>query len=442
MRIVYFINAVRFLVFLTSILALACHVTQCLLLSLYQEKAQIPSWISAGHWQYLSWYIALSISTVSGAAVCVHACCCKKAHILRGDKFLGILNVLPLLTSLITDVFVGGPEPWTAGTVKFDRPHTSLFQSCTVLDSHTDSYYPLLYQRCVMSDGTWLLAAFACMFWILLACLAVWAKPAVKPSMVAVAPAKEPKWGRYIPEPPPSLRSSSLPIVPVPPPHLRHGSLHYNPYQPRSDVSFDSQTTSSFGKRASTQYYDTGPELPYHHNYSSNNYPQLSLLPMVPRMDKIELFDSMAATNAMTVEMPPPPPPHRQQDYFYSTSPPMLPLSTPSHISTTYNQGWDYDHSNNLSPLSPAPQAMLGPHNPSDTLTQSSFGYSSSSTTAAYNTSSSRDYYPIEHRYSSGSLMPDFSISPPVADERRRPSVVTVESLSLQKPQQYDVYRS
>ena len=100
--------------------------------------------------QYLSWYISLSVSTISGAFACVWACCYKRGYRQRGDRYLGILNVLPLITSLVTDVFVGGPEPWTAGTVSFDRPHTNLFQSCAVFDSQSmDQQHPLLYQRFV-----------------------------------------------------------------------------------------------------------------------------------------------------------------------------------------------------------------------------------------------------------------------------------------------------
>ena len=161
----------------------------------------------------------------------------------------------------------------------------------------------------------------------MLACFTVWAKnPAIiKPNSVAVAPAKEPKWGRYIPEPPPSLRSSTFPIVPPPP---RHGSIvsHQNPYyQSQSDVSFDSQASSSdyyydggSEKRLSYNYNDstysptstTGYSSPYntynnhytnsyststspYYNSSDNNYPQLtSMLPTLLQMDRTELFNN------------------------------------------------------------------------------------------------------------------------------------------------------
>ncbi|KAI9254625.1 hypothetical protein BDA99DRAFT_607320 [Phascolomyces articulosus] len=508
-------------------------------------RANISSWVSAGHWQYLSWYIALSISTISGAFVCVHASCCKRIPTFRGDRYLGILNVLPLLTSLVTDVFVGGPEPWTAGTVKFDRPHTSFFQSCIILDSQSvDPQYPLLYQRCVLSDGTWLGAAVACVLWIMLACLTMWIKnpSMIKSNSVAVAPAKEPKWGRYIPEPPPSLRSSSLPIVPLPP---RHGSIisHQNPYyQPRSDVSFDSQTSSSDyycggtgSKRYSSNYYDspyspTTPDYssPYHYSnhytssystptspyYNSsnnnNNFPQLSMLPMVPRMDKIDLFDNSTPsinyntttdTNTKTLS-------NRFSGLFSSSTPytptspttqlPLMqPLSPPSHFapSSLYQPqqqdkriSWGFSdyHYNDpttptsnipppplssslmspISPLSPVTPgtptplsaSMLGPHYSSNqqrpvstqyhrhsVASESSFGYSSSSNNNPPSTTvaSSKDYYPVGSVHNNNSRSSPPPLAPELDDvERRRPSVITVDSVSVQKPQQYDMHRS
>ncbi|KAG2220355.1 hypothetical protein INT45_010741, partial [Circinella minor] len=296
---------------------------------------KIPTWTSAGHWQltfllhhsmqYLLWYIGLSISTISGVFVCVNAGCCKRGYKQQGDRYLGILNALPLIISLVTDLFVDGPEPWTAGTVSFDRPHTKLFQSCVVLDSQSvDQQYPLLYQRCLLSDGTWFGAVVACVLWIMLACLVIWAKKSdIKSNSVSVAPAKEPKWGRYIPEPPPSLRSCTLPIVPPPP---RNGSIvsHQNPYyQPRSDVSFDSQPSSTDyyysagnGNQLSSNYNEsnysptttTDYSSPYnnyinshststspYYNSSSMNYSQLApMLPMVPQIDRIDLFDNTA----------------------------------------------------------------------------------------------------------------------------------------------------
>ncbi|KAI7851557.1 hypothetical protein BDC45DRAFT_538312 [Circinella umbellata] len=325
MRIVHLINTVRFLVLTVSLIAFICHIIQCILLSEYQSKTKIPTWTSAGHWQYFLWYIGLSISTISGVFVCTNAGCCKRGYRQQSDRYLGILNALPLLISLLTDIFVGGPEPWTAGTVSFDRPHTKLFQSCVVLDSQSvDQQYPLLYQRCLLSDGTWLGAAVACVLWIMLACLVIWAKnPTIKSNSVSVAPAKEPKWGRYIPEPPPSLRSCTLPIVPPPPRNGSIGSQQNSYYQPRSDVSFDSQPSSSdyyysagnrnqfssnynespYSPTTTTDYsspynnytnsYST-PTSPYYNSSSSNHSQLTPMLPMVPQMDIIDLFDNTA----------------------------------------------------------------------------------------------------------------------------------------------------
>lgn len=108
----------------------------------------------------------------------------------------------------------------------------------------------------MLSDGTWLAAAVACLLWLLLACLAMSTRSSSS-AVVAIEPAKEPKWGRYIPERPASLQSVNLQIVPPPPPHhLRH-SVIYNTYVPRSDVSFDSQaSTATFDNKRSSWYYN------------------------------------------------------------------------------------------------------------------------------------------------------------------------------------------
>ncbi|KAI9496780.1 hypothetical protein BDB00DRAFT_869006 [Zychaea mexicana] len=378
----------------------------------------------------------------------------------------------------------------------------------------------------------------------------MWARPVVKSNSVAVAPAKEPKWGRYIPEPPPSLRSATLPVVPLPP---RHGSVvsHQNPYyDPQSDVSFDSQTSSTSyggggtgpGKRLSMNYYDGPPDLPYHYYNnasitSNNNYPQLTMLPMVPLMDRIDLFNTVNPSSNATTTHPTTTTTtdnHRYSDLFSYTatspqppaasqlsplmhhhqSPLSSPLFPPPHFTATSYQdkhtSWDYDHypppSHSMSPLSPSPlsPSPLSPITPVVPLhhhhhssspganmlmpqrhpshrysmasdTQSSVGYSSSSNTAYHTQTPSatvisggggRDIYPIDHPYNTSNsnssskrysppMMPEFSMSPPpftgatvigsggpVMDERRRPSVVTVDSISVQKPQQYDLHRS
>lgn len=161
----------------------------------------------------------------------------------------------------------------------------------------------------MLADGTWLAAAVACLLWLLLACLAMSTRSSSS-AIVAIEPAKEPKWGRYIPDRPASLQSVNLQIVPPPPPHhLRH-SVVYNTYVPRSDVSFDSQaSTATYDNKRSSWYYNDDyyytPSSPppasappfmssFDHRYpttpSYHKPPVVPLLPMVPQMDSIELF--------------------------------------------------------------------------------------------------------------------------------------------------------
>ncbi|CDH60143.1 predicted protein [Lichtheimia corymbifera JMRC:FSU:9682] len=288
-------------------------------------QAKIPSWMEAGHWQYLSWYIVLSLSTISGAAICAHAFCFKRSHIVRGDRFLSILNAIPLLISLLTAFFLEDPEPWAAGSVHFTRSSTGFLASCSVFDSNEQ---PLLYQRCMLADGTWLAAAVACLLWLLLACLAMSTRSSSS-AVVAIEPAKEPKWGRYIPERPASLQSVNLQIVPPPPPHhLRH-SVVYNTYVPRSDVSFDSQaSTATYDNKRSSWYYNDDyyytPSSPppasappfmssFDHRYpttpSYHKPPVVPLLPMVPQMDSIELFGATPPPAATASE--------KEYDHFH-----------------------------------------------------------------------------------------------------------------------------
>ncbi|KAI9321361.1 hypothetical protein BX666DRAFT_968658 [Dichotomocladium elegans] len=326
MRVVAILNALRVSVFITSLIAFICHIAQCALLDVFQQQTTLPSWTEAGHWQYLVWYIALSISMLSGALVCARACCCKRAHLVQGDRFLGFINFFTLLAAILAALITGSPEPWTAGYVKVSRPMWSFITSCSgdgtfsaagVAGSSVSTIKlesSFLYERCVLSDSTWLGAALALLCWVLLVCFAVLYRPA---SSVAADLFKEPKWGRYIPEPPPSLRSASIQIVPPPPPHhLRHSVLYNSYVQPQSIESFDSQsisTTLSYGKRASWQWYhdeysNTAGGYTYHHRYSpqqqhrqvpyyTHQPPIVPMLPMVPQMDHIDLFDSIPPTD-------------------------------------------------------------------------------------------------------------------------------------------------
>ncbi|KAI9261383.1 hypothetical protein BDA99DRAFT_537778 [Phascolomyces articulosus] len=89
----------------------------------------IPDWFKAGHWQYLLWYITLSVSVLSSTAICIHASCCRRGHILRGDKTLSMVNVFMLGVTILLITFLGGKEPWTNGIVEFKQPSMG-FMTC------------------------------------------------------------------------------------------------------------------------------------------------------------------------------------------------------------------------------------------------------------------------------------------------------------------------
>ncbi|KAI9020926.1 hypothetical protein CLU79DRAFT_888049 [Phycomyces nitens] len=167
-KIVRFVNLLRLSIFITSLVALGFHTSQCMLLSMYQEKANIPSWLESGHWQYLTWFIFLSFSFLSATAVCMHAFCCGRADIFRGDRTLGLTNSVPLLGMIMAATFVDSQEPWTNNTVVFKYPSRGFILYCYMLDAEHDMYYPLLYQRCLLLNGTYLAGGLLCLLWIIL----------------------------------------------------------------------------------------------------------------------------------------------------------------------------------------------------------------------------------------------------------------------------------
>ncbi|KAI8089867.1 uncharacterized protein BX664DRAFT_334114 [Halteromyces radiatus] len=81
---------------------------------------------------------------------------------------------------------------------------TDLITYCHQLDSPIiDHFHPLLYQRCLLSDATWISAGVICLVWIFLFLAALRTNPNDDDDGVTkqYMHAKEPHWGRYVPEP-------------------------------------------------------------------------------------------------------------------------------------------------------------------------------------------------------------------------------------------------
>jgi hypothetical protein len=91
--------------------------------------------------------MSLGFSIICALAICTHATCCNRAHILRGDKCLGIVNTVILLCAILAITFMGGQEPWTNGIVEFKEPSKGFITYCSLLDEDRDATYPLLFQR-------------------------------------------------------------------------------------------------------------------------------------------------------------------------------------------------------------------------------------------------------------------------------------------------------
>jgi hypothetical protein len=92
--------------------------------------------------------VTFGLSILSSLAICTHATCCKRGHILRGDKCLGIVNIVPLIGTIMANSFLSsGQEPWTNGIVEFKVPSKGFITYCNMLNEDTDASYPILLQR-------------------------------------------------------------------------------------------------------------------------------------------------------------------------------------------------------------------------------------------------------------------------------------------------------
>ncbi|KAI8048150.1 uncharacterized protein B0P05DRAFT_564697 [Gilbertella persicaria] len=177
------LNAVRYLTLSCSLVGLASHFAQCTLFSVYQSQTGVPSWFTAGHWQYLASYVAYGLSIASAFMICIHATCCKRGHIVRGDKLLGIANTIVLAGAVVINTFTDTQEPWTHGIVEFKVPAKGFITFCSLLDQEHDATYPLLFQRCLLFNCTYIFLVAVCALWILLVLISCSVRPKEKPLM-------------------------------------------------------------------------------------------------------------------------------------------------------------------------------------------------------------------------------------------------------------------
>ncbi|KAI7891895.1 uncharacterized protein EV154DRAFT_551213 [Mucor mucedo] len=210
MQIIWYIHTVRFLAFFISLITFVCHLAQCILLSSYQEQTGISDWITAGHWQYLLWFISLGLSLAGSFTLCLNAYYYNRPKRYLLDKCIGLLALLLLLTSIIIIVSMDSSEPWTNNNSS-PIERSSLMSSCSLFDSSRDKFYPLLYQRCMLSDSIWILSILLCIVWTSVVLFAMMGLSQKKKETAKnpIQPAQEPNWGRYIPHPPASIYSAT-----------------------------------------------------------------------------------------------------------------------------------------------------------------------------------------------------------------------------------------
>ncbi|CAO3629308.1 unnamed protein product [Mucor hiemalis] len=168
-----------------------------------------------------------------------------------GRRPRALFAILPLIVSLITALAIDKLEPWTNGLVQMEERSTSaLVSSCALFDSTKDKFYPLLYQRCLLNDWTWILCILLCIFWAL--------EQTAKNGTLQEKQrrAEEPKWGRYIPDRPASVYSvttlgnrSGL----ITPTSIKYGNSFYYgdnssvpslPSPSKKDHYYDDETTT------------------------------------------------------------------------------------------------------------------------------------------------------------------------------------------------------
>ncbi|CAO3592840.1 unnamed protein product [Absidia cylindrospora] len=264
-----------------------------------------------GHWQYFSWWVVLGLSVTSSFAIIMHAFCFKRARQLRGDKILAVFNILPLFTSILTAVLFVTNEPWTNGIVEIKRPLiTDLISFCHQLDSPTvDQHHPLLYQRCLLSDATWIGVAVICLFWLFLLVAAMYTRPYDPSSEQSITNGtsddakinkkfgmhghvKEPHWGRYIPEPVDQHLS-----------HPHHPHAVHHPHYHHTKTHDDTQMKIQHAPIMYASSYSSPPSSPQFQQQQQQQHPdpsyyyhQQSHAPS----EKVELYDDTSYTHYNT----------------------------------------------------------------------------------------------------------------------------------------------
>ncbi|KAF7732791.1 hypothetical protein EC973_000065 [Apophysomyces ossiformis] len=120
----------------------------------------------------------------------MHAWCSERAHVLNGDKILGLVNVFPLLASIFAITFLGGHEPWTYGFLEIRDSAYGFVNYCGLLDQRRDMFYPLLYHRCLLTNATWFSAIVCCVLWMGLTIFAYVMQPKARRQICSDKPRK------------------------------------------------------------------------------------------------------------------------------------------------------------------------------------------------------------------------------------------------------------
>ncbi|ORX55621.1 hypothetical protein DM01DRAFT_330286 [Hesseltinella vesiculosa] len=215
---------------------------------------------------------------MSSLAILILAFYFDLATVVKTDKLLAGFNTVPLLTSLATTVLFVNNEPWSDGKIATKRPLiTDLFTYCSLLDnSAVDPFRPLMFQRCMLTDMTWVLACFLLVLWLVLLIMAsTLPRSLTTTAEPGAQPAQEPHWGRYMPEPIHNPTRVSNPAH-----ALMHGHPQHSPSPQRSKTYTHNRPLSAhvhpMVKKTNSNMLLSSADLQRHVSYQRYSMPAKS----------------------------------------------------------------------------------------------------------------------------------------------------------------------
>ncbi|KAI8089053.1 uncharacterized protein BX664DRAFT_332057 [Halteromyces radiatus] len=151
----FFLTLLRFLLVIVSVGTLVCHAVQIV-------KLNDNSWFSKKNYSYILYFVGPGVSTLSSLALVFSIICGIRS--IRGDRFLGILNLALMIATVVVCTLKSGPVPWQANDEGSEGGPNGFQSSC---NGYQDSN-STLYIRCWLSNGAWIGSIVIAVFWLIL----------------------------------------------------------------------------------------------------------------------------------------------------------------------------------------------------------------------------------------------------------------------------------